>query len=68
MQAHRITRDELKKKIDAKEDITILDVRNDSDYSSSKIRLQGAKRIPLSELNVRAGEIDPKKEVVAYCT
>lgn len=68
MDEPRITREELKRKFDANEDLVILDVRGQGDYDASKVKIKNAVRIPLSELEKRAGELDPAKEVVAYCT
>lgn len=68
MKAERITINELKAKIDSGEPVTILDVRNPTDYRNSDVRLPGAVRIPVDELEARAGELDPAREVVAYCT
>ena len=68
MKAPRITKEELKKKLDANEDVILLDVRNPADYAMSHVRIADAVRIPLEELEKRAGELDRNKEVVAYCT
>lgn len=64
----RITKEELKKKMDAKEDFILLDVRNPMDYGSSNVKIPGSRRIPLDELEQRFNELDRAKEVVAYCT
>lgn len=68
MVAPRITKEEVKRKLDMKEDFLLLDVRNPVDYGTSGIKIAGALRIPVDELEKRLGELDPKKEVVAYCT
>ncbi|MBI5453599.1 MAG: hypothetical protein HY956_03125 [Deltaproteobacteria bacterium] len=68
MDAPRITKEEFKRKIDAREYLTILDVRNPFDYAASDKKIPGAVRIPLKELESRVGELDKAKEVVAYCT
>ncbi|MBI5809592.1 MAG: hypothetical protein HZB21_00130 [Deltaproteobacteria bacterium] len=68
MNAPGITKEELKRKLDNEEDITILDVRNGVDYGNSGVKVAGALRMPLEELEARAGELDPGKEAVAYCT
>ncbi len=64
----RITGQELEARLDAKDDILILDVRNQTDYDASAQRLPGAVRIPAGEVEARLGELDPDREVVAYCT
>lgn len=68
MVAPRITKEELKKKLDMKEDFVLLDVRNPVDYGKSDIKITGSVRIPLDDLETRFSELDPKREVVAYCT
>ncbi len=68
MKVPRITREDLLKKIDSKEDITLIDVRNDADYSSSAVKIPGALRIPLEELEARVKELNPSREAVTYCT
>lgn len=46
------------------EDITILDVRQPSEYEESHI--PGAVLIPLPQLGDRAGELDPDKPTLVY--
>jgi len=66
--APRITQDEFRRRLDAGEDIQVLDVRNPVDYAASSESIPGAVRIPVDELEARCGELDPAREVVAYCT
>ncbi|MFQ5465748.1 MAG: rhodanese-like domain-containing protein [Thermodesulfobacteriota bacterium] len=68
MDVPRITPDELKGKVERGEPITVLDVRNDTDYAASGKRIPGAVRIPVGELSSRTGELDPAMDVAAYCT
>jgi adenylyltransferase/sulfurtransferase len=68
MEVQRITKEELKKRLDAGEDIQVLDVRNDTDYGNSDVKIIGSIRIPIAELEMRSGELDGAKEVVSYCT
>lgn len=68
MEAPRITREDLKQKMDNRQDIIILDVRNPTDYGNSEVKIPGSKRMPLDEIDLRLGELDKQKEVVAYCT
>jgi rhodanese-related sulfurtransferase len=46
------------------DEITLLDVRQPSEYEQSHI--PGATLIPLPELSNRLGEIDPEKPVLVY--
>lgn len=45
--------------------VTVLDVRPPEEYAAG--HLPGAVNIPLAELEKRLKEIDPAREVVAYC-
>ncbi len=68
MKAPRITKEELLKKMEAGEDLLILDVRNDADYMRSETRLPGAVRVTLDEIEGFAASIGVQRQVVAYCT
>jgi adenylyltransferase/sulfurtransferase len=56
---------ELKRKIDAKEDFFLLDVREPNEYQIGKI--PGSTLIPLGEVPQRVSEIPRDKEIVVHC-
>lgn len=56
--------DELKRRLDAGEDIFILDVREPHEYQICNLR---GHLIPLGELPHRLGELDRDREIVAHC-
>ena len=60
-----ITPEELKLKLDREEKLTIVDVREPSEYTIC--HLKEARHIPLGELGRRTGELDPNKLIVLYC-
>jgi len=60
-----ITPTELKKAVDAGEDVVILDVRESYEYDIC--RLDGSKLIPLGELERRVNELDRDANIVAHC-
>ncbi len=60
-----ITPLELKEKLDAGEDIQIIDVRQPDEYAFSKIA--GTRLIPLGEIMQRRGEIDTSRRTVVLC-
>jgi adenylyltransferase/sulfurtransferase len=60
-----ITATELKRRMDAGEDIQLIDVRQPDEYAFAKI--DGAKLIPLGEVIKRMGEFDEKRETVVHC-
>jgi adenylyltransferase/sulfurtransferase len=55
---------ELKQKLDAGEDVFILDVREPFEYQIAQI---GGHLIPLGELPARLGELDTAREIVVQC-
>jgi len=56
--------EELKQKLDNKEDIFVLDVREPHEYQLCNI---GGHLIPLNDLPRRIGELDPDREMVVHC-
>ncbi len=63
----RITPEELKQKLDAGEDIMIIDVRHSIDFESDPSVIPGALRIPLEQFEGHQ-DIPRDREVVLYCT
>lgn len=61
----RVKLDEAKAAFDAREAI-IVDVRGADVYAMEHIA--GAKSIPLSEIEERLDELDPKDWIITYCT
>jgi adenylyltransferase/sulfurtransferase len=64
MNLPEMTVEELKQKLDAKEDIYVLDVREPNEYSFCNI---GGHLIPLGQLPARFNELDPDKHIVVHC-
>jgi len=60
-----ITPLELKRLIDEKRTLTLLDVREPFEYQLC--RIEGSRLIPLGELRRRAGDLDKAADVVVYC-
>ena len=56
--------EELKQKLDAGEDLYILDVREPHEYQICNI---GGHLIPLGDLPKRVSELDSSREIVAHC-
>jgi adenylyltransferase/sulfurtransferase len=59
------TVEELKSRLDRREKVFILDVRNPEEYQIC--RIPGSKLIPLGELSRRVGELDRESELVVHC-
>ena len=62
---HTITPGELKTKIENKEKLTVLDVREPAEYAFG--RIPGAKSIPLGELESRTHELNHDEEIHVVC-
>jgi adenylyltransferase/sulfurtransferase len=60
-----ITPRELKARLDRREPLVLLDVRDGWEVALS--RLDNAVHIPMDEIEHRAGELDPGDEIVVYC-
>jgi sulfur-carrier protein adenylyltransferase/sulfurtransferase len=60
-----ISATELKQKMDAGEDVQLVDVRNPDEHAFAKI--PGAKLIPLGEIVKRMKELDPNRELILQC-
>ncbi|ANU13508.1 Rhodanese-like domain protein [Planococcus halocryophilus Or1] len=60
-----ITTDELQKRVEAGEELNIIDVREDDEVATGMI--PGAKHIPLGEMEERVGELDAQKEYYMIC-
>ena len=60
-----ISATDLKSRMDAGDDIQLIDVRQPEEWAFAKI--EGAKLIPLGELLNRMGELDESRETVLQC-
>jgi len=66
--APRITVEELKKRMEAGEDFTVIDVRNPQAWAESDTQIPEAIRVPLDHLDENLPRIPNDRPVVAYCT
>ncbi len=64
MPVPEIKAEELKQRLDAGEDLFLLDVRSENEYETSNI---GGHLIPLPELPKRVHELDASRKIVAIC-
>lgn len=67
-EAPRITAEEMKRRMDAGEDFTVIDTRNPQAWGESDTKARGAMRVPLDDLDQQLSRIPKNKPVVAYCT
>jgi len=63
--AGELTVEELKTRLDRREPVFILDVRNPEEYHIC--HLPGSKLLPLPELSRRFAELDREQEMVVHC-
>src|SRR5712692_2710065 len=64
----RITPEELKQKLDAGEDVVIVDLRHSLDFEAEPITIPGAHRLDAAALEDASDVIPHDREVVLYCT
>ncbi len=66
--APRITVEELKRRMDAGEDFTVIDIRNPQVWAESDTMLPEAIRVSPDKLEENLSRIPKNRPVVAYCT
>jgi len=66
--ALRITVEELKRRMEAGEDFTVIDVRNPQAWAESDTQIPEAIPVPSDELDESLSTIPKDRPVVAYCT
>ena len=64
----RITADELKEKIDAGEELVIVDLRHSVDFEADPHTIPGAFRIDAKELEEKDDHLPRDRDVILYCT
>lgn len=64
----RITPEELKRKLDAGEHLTIVDLRHSMDFEADPETIPGAFRMDAEELEKTNGVLPRDREIVLYCT
>jgi rhodanese-related sulfurtransferase len=65
---YRITPDDLKRRVDAREPIAILDTRAEDAWHESDVQIPGAMRVPPDDVARHLSEIPRDRLVVTYCT
>jgi len=56
---------DLKARLDARQSLVLLDVRED--WETKLCRLENAMHIPIEEIELRVEELDAADEIVVYC-
>jgi hypothetical protein len=64
----RITIRQLKRMMDAKEDVVIIDNRDGSSYVGSMVKIKGAIHVTYDELEAKMKDLPKNKLIVTYCT
>jgi membrane protein DedA with SNARE-associated domain len=64
----RITPEELKQKLDAGEDVVVVDLRSSMEFEAEAEKLPGALMMNPQELEARHLEIPRERDVILYCT
>lgn len=68
MNVPRITIEDLKRRMDAHEALTLLDSRAPDAWTSSNLQIPGSIRVPPDEVDKHLSEIPRDRFVVSYCT
>jgi membrane protein DedA with SNARE-associated domain len=64
----RITVEELKEKLDAGEELTIVDLRHSLDFEADPEAIPGAFRMDAKDLEEKSDQLPRGREVILYCT
>ena len=64
----RITVEELKQKLDAGEDVVIVDLRHSMDFEADPETIPGAFRMDAQELEEKNDRLPRDREIILYCT
>jgi membrane protein DedA with SNARE-associated domain len=64
----RITVEELKQKLDEKEDLTIVDLRHSMDFEADPETIPGAFRMDARELEEKENPLPTDRDIILYCT
>ncbi|MGH9444636.1 MAG: rhodanese-like domain-containing protein [Terriglobia bacterium] len=64
----RISKEEVKQRLAAGEEIVFLDIRNPGPWERAEHKIKGAIRFPLNEIDQRIQSIPKDKPIVTYCT
>ncbi len=64
----RISINELKRKLDRKEKIVIIDARDGNSYLGSSVKIKTSIHIIPDQLEARMSELPKNREIVIYCT
>jgi rhodanese-related sulfurtransferase len=67
-EAPRITVKELKKRMDAGEEFTVIDVRNPQAWAQSDTMIPDAIRVTIDNFQRHLSQIPKNRPVVTYCT
>ena len=62
---YEITPGEVKAKLDARAEFTLLDVREPWEFQAA--RIEGSRNIPMGDVPARVQELDPDSHIVVVC-
>lgn len=64
----RITVDELHQKLEAGENVTILDLRSSAEVERNPLLIRGARHMTMDELKSQQQEIPRDRDIILYCS
>jgi membrane protein DedA with SNARE-associated domain len=64
----RITPEELKRRLDAREDVVVVDLRHSMDFEADPVTIPGAQHLNAEDLEAHSDLIPRDRDVILYCT
>jgi rhodanese-related sulfurtransferase len=68
MEPNRISKEEVKRRLDSREHIVLLDTRSVDAWGKADAQIPGSIRVPPDAVEQHLGEIPREGLVVTYCT
>ena len=66
--ANKITVEDVRARLDLREDIFFVDTRNPKAWGEAKTKLPGAIRVPADQVEQHLADIPRDRTIVTYCT
>ena len=68
MEPQRVTKEEVKRRLDAGERIVFLDTRSEEAWNKAELQIPLSRRVPPDAVDQHLGEIPHDGLIVTYCT
>jgi rhodanese-related sulfurtransferase len=68
MEPDRVSKEELKRRLDAGEHVVFLDTRSDDAWTKADVQIPGSTRVPPDAVEQHLHKIPREGVIVTYCT